>query len=491
MGRLHRPLRGGRRGRDPRPRLGLSRQTVSFRDGAIVKAGDPLFTIDQRPYQAALDQAEAAGDLGAGARRTSRRTIYERAEALGASTGNITEQLLDQRRTYLATARGDLARRAGGGADRRASTSDFTEINAPMAGRISRKLVSEGNLVNANQTAADDIVSLDPIHFYFDVDERSFLAYRAPRHSGAASDANGNNCRSRSALTDESRVQRARACIDFLDNRLDAGHAARCGRGPSFDEQGPVPHAGPVRPHRHAGLAVPSRRPVPDEAIGTDQDRRIVYVVADDDTVVAAPSCGRARASTATGVIREGLKGDETHRRQRPDARPAGRQGRRRKTTTLPPVRADERRAAAGAKLDEVLRISSSTGRSSPSVLSIVLAASSARIAYLELPVAQYPEIAPPTIVVRASYPGADAETVAATVATPLEQEINGVEDMLYMSSYSTSDGAMSLTITFKLGTDLDKAQVLVQNRVAIADAAPAGGGAARSASPRARARPT
>ena len=91
-------------------------------------------------------------------------------------------------------------------------------------------------------------------------------------------------------------------------------------------------------------------------------------------------------------------------------------------------------------------------------------------IAYTQLPVAQYPEIAPPTIVVRAQYPGADAETVAATVATPIEQEINGVEDMLYMSSYSSGDGSMALTITFRLGTDLDQAQVLVQNRVSIAE---------------------
>ncbi len=103
------------------------------------------------------------------------------------------------------------------------------------------------------------------------------------------------------------------------------------------------------------------------------------------------------------------------------------------------------------------------------SVLSIVLVIVGA-IAYTQLPVAQYPEIAPPTIVVRAVYPGADAETVAATVATPIEQEINGVEDMLYMSSYSSSDGAMALTITFELGTDLDEAQVLVQNRVATAE---------------------
>ena len=90
-------------------------------------------------------------------------------------------------------------------------------------------------------------------------------------------------------------------------------------------------------------------------------------------------------------------------------------------------------------------------------------------IAYVELPVAQYPEIAPPTIVVRTSYPGADPQTIADTVSTPIEQEINGVEDMLYMSSYSSADGAMTLTITFKLGADLDKAQVLVQNRVAVA----------------------
>lgn len=92
-------------------------------------------------------------------------------------------------------------------------------------------------------------------------------------------------------------------------------------------------------------------------------------------------------------------------------------------------------------------------------------------ISYFLLPVEQYPDIAPPSIVVSAAYPGADAQTIADTVATPLEQEINGIEDMLYMSSYSTADGAMSLTITFQQGTDLDSAQVLVQNRVSIAEA--------------------
>jgi hydrophobe/amphiphile efflux-1 (HAE1) family protein len=102
-------------------------------------------------------------------------------------------------------------------------------------------------------------------------------------------------------------------------------------------------------------------------------------------------------------------------------------------------------------------------------VLSIVLLIVGT-IAYPSLPVAEYPEIVPPTVVVTAQYPGASAQTVADTVAAPIEQEINGVEDMLYMYSQSTSNGQLTITVTFKLGTDLDKAQTLVQNRVAIAE---------------------
>ncbi len=90
-------------------------------------------------------------------------------------------------------------------------------------------------------------------------------------------------------------------------------------------------------------------------------------------------------------------------------------------------------------------------------------------IAYYTLPIAQYPEVAPPTVVVTTSYPGANPQVISDTVATPIEQQINGVEDMLYLTSQCTADGTMTLTITFKLGTDLDKAQVLVQNRVAVA----------------------
>src|SRR5437764_12707129 len=87
-------------------------------------------------------------------------------------------------------------------------------------------------------------------------------------------------------------------------------------------------------------------------------------------------------------------------------------------------------------------------------------------LAMWRLPISEYPEVVPPTVVVRANYPGANPKTIAETVASPLEQAVNGVEDSLYMFSQATPDGVMTLTVTFKLGTDIDKAQVQVQNRV-------------------------
>src|SRR5437764_9275731 len=90
-------------------------------------------------------------------------------------------------------------------------------------------------------------------------------------------------------------------------------------------------------------------------------------------------------------------------------------------------------------------------------------------IAATLLPVAQYPDVTTPTVRVTANYPGASAQTVADTVAAPIEQQVNGVERMLYMSSQSSNDGSYTLDVTFALGTDVNMAQVLVQNRVAIA----------------------
>src|SRR5471032_2565413 len=101
-------------------------------------------------------------------------------------------------------------------------------------------------------------------------------------------------------------------------------------------------------------------------------------------------------------------------------------------------------------------------------VLSILITLTGG-IAVFSLPIAQYPQITPPSVQVSINYPGASAQVVAATVGAPIEQQVNGVQGMLYMSSQMGNDGSYTLTVTFDLGTDLNSAPVMVQNRVALA----------------------
>ena len=281
-------------------------QAVSFRDGAIVNKGDLLFTIDKRPYQAALDQAEAAV-TSTQSRVAFAQSDYERAAALG-RTGNITEQLLEQRRNTLDTARGDLL-----GAQAAARTGrlnlGFTEIRAPMSGRIGRRLISEGNLVTADQTLLTTIVSLDPIYFYFDVDERAFLAYQRNLQIAEVTNGSRRQVPVVVALADEKDFSR-KGVLDFLDNRVDQATGTMRARA-SIDNKDLV-----IRPGLFGTIQVPGSPPhrgvlVPDEAIGTDQDRRIIWVVADDNTV--SPRVVRPGPRIdGYRLIREGLTGDET-----------------------------------------------------------------------------------------------------------------------------------------------------------------------------------
>jgi RND family efflux transporter MFP subunit len=303
---------------------------VHFQDGALVKVGDPLFTIDQRPYRAALEQADATV-ASAQVRAEFASNDLERAESLR-RTGNIAEQLLDQRRSNYLTARADLDRAQA--AQRQARLDmEFTEIKAPIAGRISRRLISEGNLINANQTVLTNIVSIDPIQFYFDVDERSYLAY--VRQQSGFSGNEKTPSKVLLTMSDERDAQRS-GRLDFVDNRLDAASGTVRARA-VFDNKDMF-----LTPGLFGRVTVSGSDPyrgvlIPDEAVGNDQDRRIVYVLAEDNTVAMRPVRPGPRID-GYRVIRTGLKGDETIvvngiMRIRPGQKVTP------QTTTLPPVR--------------------------------------------------------------------------------------------------------------------------------------------------------
>lgn len=307
-------------------------EKVHFQDGTLVKAGDPLFTVDQRPYRAALEEAEAA-TASAQVRLDFAASDLERAESLRRS-GSTTEQLLEQRRSAYLTARADLDRAQATARQTRLDL-EFTEIKAPFAGRISRRNVSLGNLINANTTVLTNIVALDPIHFYFDVDERSYLAYSRLNSGGARSNGNGQAGTATLALTNE-REGKRQGRLDFVDNRLDGASGTIRARA-VFENKDLF-----LTPGLFGRITLSGSDPypgvlVPDEAVANDQDRRVVYVLAEDNSVSARPVRPGPRID-GYRVIRSGLKGDETIvvnglMRIRPGVKVTP------QTTTLPPVR--------------------------------------------------------------------------------------------------------------------------------------------------------
>jgi RND family efflux transporter MFP subunit len=288
-----------------RARVGGYLEAVHFKDGAVVKKGDVLFVIDRRPFHLAHSQADANVAV-ARTKLDFARAEFERTERL-ARTGNAPERAVDERRQQFHAAQAELAG-ATAALDQARLDLGFTEIRAPIAGRISRRLVTEGNLVEANATLLTTIVSLDPIHFYFDVDERSFLAYARMAREGTLPSSREIRYEVRVALADE-RQPRHKGHLDFLDNRIDRATGTMRGRAvienpelllvPGLFGRIEIPGSG-----RYRGVLVP------DEAIAVDQDRRVVYTVAEDGSV--APRVIRPGPRIdGYRVVRQGLTGDE------------------------------------------------------------------------------------------------------------------------------------------------------------------------------------
>jgi multidrug efflux system membrane fusion protein len=315
---------------DVRARVTGYLEKVNFQDGATVKKGDLLFVIDRRPYKAALDQAQAAL-VSARARLNFSQTDLDRAQTLSKS-GNISEQVTDQRRQASQTAQADVD--SADAQLRQAQLNyDFTEVKAPISGRISRRLVTEGNIVVTDQTQLTTIVSLDPIYFGFTVDERSFLKYQGSLGIGMGQTQKGKGVPILIALTGEAKPTR-KGTLDFVDNRVDNATGTVLLRATVENPDGFI------KPGLFGIVALPATKPyqgilLPDEAVSANQDKRVVYVVADDGTV-ALREVKLGPKVDGYRVIREGLKGDENVvvngvTRVRPGAKVAA------ETSTLPP----------------------------------------------------------------------------------------------------------------------------------------------------------
>lgn len=279
---------------------------VHFKDGALVQQGDLLFTIDPRPFQAEYENAESAVKV-AKTKLDFTREEYVRAEQLRQS-GTLSASTFDERRQQYLSAQGDLA---GAKAKLRSASLDlgYTKVHAPLSGRISRRLLSVGNLVQANTTLLTTIVALNPIYFYFDVDERSYLAYARQVRKGERASGRVTPYEVKIKLSDEKQAQHI-GHLNFVDNRIDRETGTMRARAlvPNEDLF--------LQPGLFGRIAVPGSPLhrgilIPDKALASDQDRRIVYVLSPENKVM--PKVVRSGPKNdGYRVIREGLKGDET-----------------------------------------------------------------------------------------------------------------------------------------------------------------------------------
>jgi len=292
-----------------RARVGGFVTNVEFRDGAFVNTGDLLYIIDPRPFEAVALQAD--GQLAdARAKAELAKRDLDRGLSL-VQTSAVSEQVVDQRRQALQAAH--AAETVAEGALKAAQLNiEFSHVVAPLGGRVSRHLVSIGNLVqgsdNGGGTLLTSIVSLDPIYVYFDMDEATYVKYNRLYFEGKRPSSRENRNPVQVTLTGETKPSHE-GKVDFLDNRMDVSTGTLRGRAviPNKDFS--------ILPGQFGRVRLIASAPyeallVPDTAIATDQSRKIVFVVKDDDTVEAKPVI-LGPLDEGLRVIREGLKPED------------------------------------------------------------------------------------------------------------------------------------------------------------------------------------
>lgn len=282
--------------------------SVDFKDGAIIKAGDLLYVIDPRQYEAAAEQAR--GQLAdAKAKVDLAERELTRAETL-VKTSAVSESVVDQRRQTLSAAQA-ATMQADGALKRALLDVEYTKVVAPIDGRVSRHLVTVGNLVQGSESGATlltSIVSLDPIHVYFDMDESIYIKNSRLWFEGKRPSSRDTANPVQVILSGETKPSHEGA-VDFLDNRLDVGTGTLRGRALVQNQDLSI-LPGQFARVRVLGSAPYEALLLPDTAIATDQSRKIVFVVNADNTVEAKPVV-LGPLDDGLRVIREGLKADD------------------------------------------------------------------------------------------------------------------------------------------------------------------------------------
>ena len=291
-----------------RARVGGFVTSVEFRDGAIVHTGDLLYVIDPRPFEAVAEQAD--GQLSdARAKAELAKRELDRALTL-VQTSAVSESIVDQRRQTLQAAH--AAEMQAEGALKAAKLNiEFTHVMAPITGRASRHLISVGNLVQGSDggsTLLTSIVSLDPIYIYFDVDEATYLRNNKLWFEGRRPSSRDTPNPVQVTLTGEAKPSHD-GTMNFIDNRLDVSTGTLRSRAvvPNKDFSILPGQFGRVR---LIGSSPYEALLLPDSAIATDQSRKIVFVVKDDNSVEAKPVI-LGPLDEGLRVIREGLKADD------------------------------------------------------------------------------------------------------------------------------------------------------------------------------------
>jgi RND family efflux transporter MFP subunit len=279
---------------------------VHFTDGAIVQKGDVLFSIDPRSFDAVFAESRSRLDVATTTLDLAKRE-FQRTESLRKSNA-VAETVVDQRRQQFLSAQAEVE--AAKAAVRQAQLNlDYTKILAPISGRIGRKMISTGNLVNANETVLTTIVALNPIYFYFDVDERSYIAYTRAALEGTSPSGREIPYEVRMSIPGDPKERRT-GSMNFVDNRIDGATGTVWGRA-LFENADLF-----LQPGMFGRISIPGSGNyravlIPDEAVGSDQDRRIVYILGIDNTI-SAQQIRPGPKIDGYRVVREGLTGAET-----------------------------------------------------------------------------------------------------------------------------------------------------------------------------------